>query len=285
MVEDTVLVKRHIRSLRGSSNPFLAEASDGHLYIVKPMLDQKNSNQHFNESAGTELYRALGLNVPSWRPLLVTETFIARMAKGAYRNGYPPGLRAGVAFGSRFLGEGGDQLFEVLPGTSLSWIENRTCLWSAWLIDICALHTDNRQAIFTRSADRRLNVTFIDHGQMFGGSHGDSTPPFIASRYLDSRIYPYVSNQDISALLSDVLSANLDLIWQRVSLIPEEWKTSSGIAAFGDCLGRLSDAKLLESVVNTILHALERETKDERTVCLPNSGSNAQVLCPFIHGT
>lgn len=284
MAENAVLVKRHFRDLRGSSNPFLAEATDGHVYVVKPQLEKEFSNLHFNEGAGTELYRAFGLDVPDWKPLLITDSFIAETANARVEDDQSVRLRAGLAFGSRFLGEGGCRLQTVLPGSSLYHIENRWSLWTAWMIDIGARHADNRQALFTQSADRRIKATFIDHGHLFGGLQGHLDPHFIASRYLDPRIYAGFSRKDISVLLSAILSTNLDRLWQRISAIPEEWKTAAGIAAFGDCLNRLQDAKLLESFADATLQTLQGTPKSERAIHSSSCRSIDQVLRPVIQG-
>ncbi len=283
-MESTVLVKGHIRDLRGSSKPFLGEANDGHVYVVKPQLENEVSNLHFNEAAGTELYRAFGLNVPDWKPLLITDSFIAEMGNARVEEDQSAPLRAGLAFGSRFLGEAGCRLLAVLPGSSLDHIENRWSLWSAWMIDICARHADNRQVLFTESADRRIKATFIDHGHLFGGLQGDLDPHFIASRYLDPRIYAGFSHKDISVLLSAILSTNLDQLWQRISAIPEEWKTAGGIAALGDCLNRLQDAKLLESFADTMLQTLQGAPKNERAIHFSSYGPIDQVLRPVLQG-
>ena len=72
------LVKQYIRNLRGGSQPILARASDGLLYVVKFNNNLQGANLPFNESAGTELYRGCGLAVPSWRPLLVSDAFLDR---------------------------------------------------------------------------------------------------------------------------------------------------------------------------------------------------------------
>jgi hypothetical protein len=42
------------------------------LSVVSP----QGRNICFNEAMGTELYRAVGLPVPDWKPLIVTEEFL-----------------------------------------------------------------------------------------------------------------------------------------------------------------------------------------------------------------
>src|SRR5208337_4281241 len=139
----------YIRNLRGGSQPILALASDGFLYVVKFLNNPQGPNVLFNEIAGSELYRACGLAVPEWRSLLLSDSFIDKNPESWMQT--PEGrLRptAGLCFGSRFMVGDGKRLIEFLPRSSFRRVRNRTSFWLAWLIDVCAEHTDNRQAIF-----------------------------------------------------------------------------------------------------------------------------------------
>jgi len=61
-----------------------------------------------------------------------------------------------MCFGSRYLGGEGMRLLEILPGNSFKRVQNHQSFWQAWMIDICAGHVDNRQAIFLEGAQREL---------------------------------------------------------------------------------------------------------------------------------
>ena len=50
----TIAVTRHIQKLRGGSQPILAEASDGRLYVVKFANNPQGANLLFNESMGRD---------------------------------------------------------------------------------------------------------------------------------------------------------------------------------------------------------------------------------------
>ena len=152
---NSVRVIRYIRNLRGGSQPILVQASDGLLYVVKFTNNLQGANLCFNEGIGTELYRACRLAVPSWRPLLVTDAFIGRNPDCWMQT--PEGrLRPdpGLCFGSRFLGDSGMRLLEILPSTSFKRVRNLKNFWLAWMIDICAHHADNRQALFHEDPER-----------------------------------------------------------------------------------------------------------------------------------
>jgi len=268
--QDIVSVTRYIRNFRGGSQPILVEASDGLLYVAKFTNNLQGPNLPFNESAGSELYRACGLAVPSWKPLLIDDAFLDANPDCWMQT--PEGrLRpdSGLCFGSRFLGGEGIRLVEVLPGTSFNRVRNRADFWLAWLIDICAGHADNRQAIFVEDADRGLNAFFVDHGHLFGGPNGGKRLHFQASRYLDRRIYEHVASQDIPHFQKVAASLDVDQLWREIHALPEEWKTASALDGLTQCLGRLSTPRLLQGVIETIIDADERANE---VICRENEG-------------
>jgi len=282
---DVAFVTQYIRNLRGGSQPILARASDGLLYVVKFNNNLQGANLPFNESAGTELYRACGLAVPSWRPLMVSDAFLDRIPDCWMHT--PEGrLRpeSGMCFGSRFLGGDGIRLFEILPGTSFKRVRNRKNFWRAWLIDICAGHTDNRQAVFQEDSEGRLDAFFIDHGHMFSGPKGDQRQHFRASRYLDPRIYQSVSLQHRLGLYRTAETLDADRLWCRVDALPDDWKTPSAIENLAQCLGRLSTRRLIEGVVDTMVDSLPRKIDSDDCRHQYRRKPTASVLHPGVQG-
>jgi len=252
-------VTRYIRNLRGGSQPILAEASDGLLYVVKFTNNLQGANLPFNESIGSELYSAFGLASPAWKPLLVTDSFLDQNPDCWMQT--PEGrLRpaSGLCFGSRFLGGDSIRLREILPGTSFKLVANHKSFWLAWMIDICARHVDNRQAIFLEGAKDGLKAFFVDHGHLFGGPKGGEQPHFLASRYLDPRIYRSVSSLYLLNLPRVARCLDADRLWKQIGRLPDEWKTTSALDGFSQCLGRLSSPQLLQNVVDTMVDANRR---------------------------
>lgn len=252
-------VVRYIRSLRGGSQPILVQASDGLPYVVKFTNNLQGANLPFNESMGNELYRACGLDVPVWRPLQVTDTFIDQNPDCwmQTKEGY---LRpnSGICFGSRFLGGDGIRLLEILPGVCFKRIHKRTSFWLAWMIDICARHADNRQALFQEDIMGQLNAYFVDQGHLFGGPKGEQQPHFLASRYLDPRIYPDISSEHLLNFQKIASGIDADQLWRQIETLPQDWKTESAIRNFSECIGRLTNTKLLENILNTMVDADQR---------------------------
>jgi hypothetical protein len=264
---DFTCVTGYIRNLRGGSQPILAQASDGLLYVVKFTNNLQGANLPFNESIGSELYRACGLAVAQWKPLLVTDAFIDRNPDCWMQT--PEGrLRpeSGLCFGSRFLGGDGVRLLEILPGASFKRVLNFQSFWLAWMIDICAHHADNRQALFQEDAQGHLSAFFIDHGHLFGGPKGEQQPRFLASRYLDPRIYQSVSLQHILRFQKIAGSLDVDQLWRQIQALPQGWKTDSALCAYSECLGRLSNATLLRNILDSMVDAQQRtnERKDDQ---------------------
>ncbi len=251
--EEPAVVTECIRKLRGGSQPILARASDGALYVVKFRNNSQGPNLLFNECMGTELFRTAGLSVPSWRVLVVTREFTDRNAgcwMEAPYGAVPP--QEGLCFGSRFLGEQ-DGLFEILPGNSFQRVRNRTDFWIAWLLDVCAAHADNRQVLFKPDREGRLEAVFIDHGHMFCSPKGNSKPHFSASRYyLDPRIYPNVCSETITTLRRRACGLDWEGLWARVLTLPDEWITRTALSNFSDCLETLSSQRAIERVLNAI---------------------------------
>jgi hypothetical protein len=260
--KNVVSVTHYFRNLRGGSQPILAQASDGHSYVVKFANNLQGPNVLFNESAGSELYRACGLSVPEWRPVMVSEDFIDKnpdcwiqTSEGRLRPA------SGLCFGSRFLGENAQRLLEILPGTSFARVRSQNDFLLAWMIDVCAEHVDNRQAIFKEGTDGWLDIHFVDFGHFFGGPNADLRKNFRASRYLDSRIYCEVSPETLSDFGNVAKAFDSDRLWKRIDAIPAEWKQSSALDGFERCLQKLSMPLYVQSLLNTLTGSLERRTE------------------------
>jgi hypothetical protein len=283
--KDLVHVAQYVRKLRGGSQPILALASDGLQYVVKFANNLQGPNLLFNESAGSELYRACGLSVPEWAVLRISDSFIDRNRDCWIQT--PEGqLRpaAGLCFGSRFMGESDKRLIEILPSFMFKRVRNQISFGLAWLIDFCADHVDNRQAIFVEDADGWLDAYFVDHGHLFGGPTAESNRKFRVSAYLDPRIYTGVSFRALMDFQWRLRALDVDKLRQRIEAIPAEWSHASARESFERCLQRLKMDSLVRHVIETIAYDLERRAETESG----NSGGERKrrsaVLRPEIHG-
>lgn len=260
--KDSAFVTRYVRNLRGGSQPILAQASDGQLYVIKFANNLQGPNLLFNESAGSELYRACGLPVPEWTPLWISDSFLDRNPD-CWMQTEEGRLRpaSGLCLGSRFLGEDGKRLFEILPGPMFKRVRNQVSFWLAWLIDVCAEHVDNRQAIFIEDAEGWLDAYFVDHGHLFGGPNAELKRHFSSSRYLDQRIYGQVSSETLLGFQNILHALDADTLRKRIEAIPAEWSHASAREGFERCLQRLKTPSLLLQVVETIVTDIERRAE------------------------
>jgi hypothetical protein len=278
-----LFLTRYIRNLRGGSQPILAEASDGLLYVVKFVNNLQGPNLLFNESAGSELFHANALAVPSWKPIFISDSFLDHNPDSWMQT--PTGhLRpvSGLCFGSRFLGGDGIRLLEILPGTSFMRVRNRERFWLAWMIDICANHADNRQAIFDEDAEGGLNAHFVDSGHLFGGPKGELHLPFLASRYLDPRIYRSISSTEQCNIRTAAGSIDVDQLWQRIHSLSDDWATAALFESFAECLDKLSNANLLRNILDTMVDAVQRTGEFERNEQQNGRKPPGKVLCPGV---
>jgi hypothetical protein len=256
-------VTRFVRKLRGGSQPVLVEASDGIKYVLKFSNNSQGRNVLFNEAMGTELYRAAGLPAPFWKRLIITEKFIDHTRQCWLETG-KSSLRpqSGLCFGSPYLERDGVRLWEILPGSSFSRVVNKRDFYLAWLLDICARHSDNRQALFEERPDG-IRAVFIDHGHMFSGPNGESNKPhFRVSTYLDDRIYVANQHGHWRDIARAVLNIDVDDLWIRAEQLPKEWLTDSALQNFVACLCVLTNRSAVDTIAELIAGSLVE--KDQR---------------------
>lgn len=260
MEKKVARVTTHVRGLRGCSQSFLAEASDGEIYVVKPGNGELGENLLFNELAGTELYRACGLAVAPWRPVLVTEDFLHRNPQcNIWRETTKSreSLPSGIFFGSSYLGCKPNTVFEILPGGYFSRVCDAADFWLAWLVDICASHTDNRQALFVERETRELDPIFIDFSHMFGGPKGSEEKHFEATRYLDTRIYPPLTPRTLQSIRRRAADLNGEKLCRQIGKAPDKWITPRGVLNLFKCLNRLADSEFVEKCLDMMATSIQ----------------------------
>ncbi len=253
-----------IRRLRGRSQAILALASDGLQWVVKFGENPRGPQVLFSESMGSELYEAAGLPCPLWRPVFIPDSFLDRYPDcWMETSGRRMRPEAGIAFGSLYLGQDEREIFELLPGNRLRTVANASDFWLAWLLDVCACHKDNRQAIFERTRNCAYRAHFIDHGSMFGGPSGRANPGYEGCRYLDKRVYPCISSEVVEYLVRTVLQIDSDRVWATLTHLPSSWKMPEGISQLKECLERLSTPSFIESVALGITQTIEQPDNGE----------------------
>ena len=173
-LEKPLVAVEFLRKLRGGSQSILVRADDGFLYVAKFLRNLQGPNLLFNEAMGTELFRAYGLSVPEWRPILVNKLFLDRNSacwfeteSGRVRP------EPGLCFASRFLGGAADGIWEILPGSYFRRVSNRMAFGLAWLLDGApATRTTDRPFSFARKMATSERFS-IHHGGMLRRSLRD----------------------------------------------------------------------------------------------------------------
>lgn len=283
LVGGAVQVGRLLCSLRGGSQPVLVEGTNGVLYVLKFKNNLQGSQVLFNEAAGAELFRAVGLTVPPWEPLSVSDGFLDRNDRCWLRaRGKLIRPESGLSFGSRFQGSLRRRLLIALPGSYHPLVRNRENFWLAWMIDVCCDHDDKRQAVFLEGRDRTLEALFVDSGHMFGGPGGERQPPPLASCYFDRRIYPKMGSSETKSLLRKLSALDADRLWKRVCALPDEWKSTSGIERFSRSLDRLTSRNVIQSTSETLFELHRRIQSPEHIHRRWNDQRSVSVLSNII---
>src|SRR6185437_12597579 len=254
-----IRAERFIRRLRGGSQPVLVEGSDGLVYVLKFVNNPQGINLLFNESMGTEVFKACDLPVPPWQPVILSRHFVDS-TPGCWMQTEKGDLRpqAGICFGSLFVGQQRARLLQILPSADFGHIRNRSSFWLAWLVDFCCGNTDSRQAVFLEDRKNCLDSWFVDMGHLFGGADGNRTAhEFVQCRYADQRIYPEILPAETSGFFTAIESLDADALWTVARKLPEDWVSAKALQAFFRGLETLSNKTLVRSFLQLLLKSDE----------------------------
>jgi hypothetical protein len=117
---------------------------------------------------------------------------------------------------------------------------------------------------------------------MFGGPKGDESPLFLKSKYLDPRIYPSVSFQQLVGFQRAALALDGDRIWRIAAALPEKWKTASALRHFALCLKRLSQTDYLQHLLDMIFCGEQRARQFAPGDFPSELPLATSVLCPRV---
>jgi len=182
---------RFIRKLHDSSRSVLVEASNGLEYVVKWLLNPKSATAIHTEALGASIYEEFGLPVPSWAPIEVSNDFVdANPSMWFELQGGTAKPRSGFHFASRSLDVDTCRVFETVPESWHSRIQNRSDFWGALAIDVWLDSCHSRHALFVEDDQAsKLTAFFISHGHIQAGLNGQQRKSFRPYLYPDRRIY------------------------------------------------------------------------------------------------
>ena len=271
--------------MTGKSLAVLVGASDGNLYVAKFLDSAERPNALFNESAGYEVYRLMGLPVPAWSCLSVCSWMIDGNPDccDSSTNGKAR-PHSGLCFGSRFVACPPAHVYGMLPSSMFSRLWNREHFWLSWVVDVLTRHSDRRQALFVEDSDRQFRTVFIDHSHLFGGPDGSEHPSPVSSQYLDPRIYAHPNPGMKKRLLERLRRFDGDAVRHRLESLPIEWKTSSAIQSVSDSLDRLCSFDLARSICEELIETADSQSSRKiLKITTPGHSSEAAGVAVFTH--
>jgi len=222
-----VLAVQAVRRMRGGAQSQLMLGADGNLWVVKFQNNPQHLRVLANELLATRLAEAAGLRVPLCDVVEVTEWLIAN-SPGMHVEGHGQReqLRAGLQFGSRFVGGlMPGQVVDYLPESQLDEVRNLAEFAGMLALDKWTGNCNGRQAVFERRARERLyRATFIDQGFCFNAGEWTFPDSPLRGVFNRNRVYARVTGwKSFEPWLSRVESMAAETLWGIAENVPPEW--------------------------------------------------------------
>jgi len=163
-------IVRHIKRMRGGSQPHLMSDSESRLWVVKFANNAQHKSILANELLASRLAASVGLKVPDCAVVRVSKQLIRETPDlvTEFRTGAVP-CSSGYQFGSRYVGC--DLLTPVrdyLNVEEFDEVENLNQFAGVLAFDKWAENADGRQVLFVRKDLTKLyTAVFIDFGYCF----------------------------------------------------------------------------------------------------------------------
>jgi len=135
-------------------------------------------------------------------------------------------LRAGLQFGSRFVGGlMPGQVVDYLPESQLDEVRNLAEFAGMLALDKWTGNCNGRQAVFERRARERLyRATFIDQGFCFNAGEWTFPDSPLRGVFNRNRVYARVTGwKSFEPWLSRVESMAAETLWGIAENVPPEW--------------------------------------------------------------
>ncbi len=217
-----------VRRMRGGSQSVLLRCSDDNYYVVKMLGNPQGTDVLGREFLGTKLCEGAALSVAPVAGVIVSSTFIEKTPDIWFESRQSQRIRpeAGTHFGSRLVGDPhGTQLpTEYLSPSRFPSISNRAEFLKIWILDVWAMHRDQRQAVFTEGSEAgSLKAYFIDHGFMFNPDGTTKESKFEAF-YWEKSIYKDLWQTTlVESWIAHFRQTLPKLLHSRLAEVPREW--------------------------------------------------------------
>ena len=213
--------------MRGGAQGQLMLGADGNLWVVKFQNNPQHLRVLANELIATQLAEAAGLTVPVSDVVEVTDWLIAN-TPGMHVEGVRGSekLRAGLQFGSRFVGGlMPGQVVDYLPESQLEEVRNLHEFAGMLALDKWTGNCNGRQAVFERRPRERMyRATFIDQGFCFNAGEWSFPDSPLRGVYARNRVYAGVTGwKSFEPWLGRIESMGAETLWRIAEMVPPEW--------------------------------------------------------------
>ncbi len=212
--------------MRGGAQSHLMLCADEHLYVVKFQNNPQHLRVLANELLATRLAEAVGLTVPACEVVDVSEWLIASAELDIELAHRRESCRAGLQFGSRFLGG-------LMPGRVADYLDEEELLDTRNLNEFAGMlaldkwtgNSNGRQAVFTKRArERRYLAYFIDQGYCFNAGEWRFADAPLRGVYGRDAVYRGVTGwKSFEPWLGRIETMAPEKIWSIADTVPPEW--------------------------------------------------------------
>ena len=183
----------HVHRMRGGAQSHLLFCDDRRYYVVKFLNNPQDVRVLANEMLATSLAELLGLPVPEYAEVEVSQELLDRTPELDFhgergRTAYA----AGRHFGSRLpVDPSREPIFDFVPDQTLALLVNRRAFAGILAFDQWTCNADARQAVFFRAAgsEARYRALMVDQGFCF--NNGEWSFPDSPVRGLYPRLVVY----------------------------------------------------------------------------------------------
>jgi hypothetical protein len=236
MVLDTrVFAKELLKKQRGFTQSVLARCSDGGYYVVKFRNNPRGLNALVSEVVTARLGHFLGLPVPAYAFVDVSDRVIRDspsivIEQGDLRLSY----EAGVQFGSKtpLDGTGAAQVIDYMPASLVRWVDDLPTFAGALVLDAWTGNTDFRQVVYVKSpASMVFRPVFVDHDRSLEPFFNPQSERSLPARNF-AEFYDFVRGWgSFEPWLTIAEAAGCQELKSVVAGFPPEWEVSDRSSA------------------------------------------------------
>ena len=230
MCNPSVTAVEFVRKLRGATQPVILKCSDDKYYLVKMHENPGGTHVLANELIGSTLALAIGLSVPNFEVVFMSQDFIMSTPALWFEgpNGrYPPA--EGFHFGSSYMNYEWARRTGIRPNIGeyigpgrVQDIVNRQEFLAMLVLDVFANKQTPRKALFV--GDRLLRAYFVDHGYALDSVVSDSEDHPTRCLHAELAIYEGLWDSRVVARLIEQLRTLTEVfLTNPLKSIPYEW--------------------------------------------------------------